>query len=116
MQGLLNDRLHDAAPLKVDGDCGTDTIAAIKRAQTILLGMAKPDGLVSPDGPTIHALSPVTPTLPPVIPHGIPAEIVSAAQSAQALRNGRWRAAAARTCHPTATILSGSRRDREIPR
>ena len=83
IQQLLNDRLHDGAPMAVDGNCGPGTIAAIKKAQASLLRMTVPDGLVSPNGPTIHALSPVTPTLPVVLPNGIPAEIVAAAQAAE---------------------------------
>ena len=55
IQELLNK--NGASPsLKVDGDCGAKTIAAINAFQT-KMGMAKPDGLISPGKGTWKALN-----------------------------------------------------------
>jgi peptidoglycan hydrolase-like protein with peptidoglycan-binding domain len=43
--------------LTVDGVCGTKTIAAIQRFQSHHFGLAKSDGRVDPDGPTLRKLN-----------------------------------------------------------
>lgn len=55
IQGLLNAR--DDAGLAVNGICGPHTIAAIEAFQSTVRGVTKPDGLISPDGPTFAALT-----------------------------------------------------------
>ncbi|MDX2291417.1 MULTISPECIES: glucosaminidase domain-containing protein, partial [Streptomyces] len=59
------------------------TVASIRRAQTLLLGMAAPDGLVSPGGPTLRALMPTTPPMTlPAVP-GYPDDVIAAARDAR---------------------------------
>ncbi len=53
VQTLLN---RNGASLKVDGDCGKKTIAAIEKFQSEVAGMKKPDGLISPGKKTWKAL------------------------------------------------------------
>jgi lysozyme len=55
VQTLLNAKAN--AGLTVDGICGPLTIAAITAFQSGLPGIARPDGVVAPDGPTYAALS-----------------------------------------------------------
>lgn len=59
VQHLLNDWLAATGQplLPTDGDCGPRTIAAIAACQAQVVGLPKPDGLVTPDGRTWTALS-----------------------------------------------------------
>jgi hypothetical protein len=59
VQHLLNDWLAATGQpiLPTDGDCGPRTIAAITAYQAQAVGLAKPDGLVTPGGKTWTALS-----------------------------------------------------------
>ncbi|HEX8301421.1 hypothetical protein [Sphingomonas sp.] len=59
VQHLLNDWLAATGQplLPTDGDCGPRTIAAITAYQAQVVGIAKPDGLVTPGGKTWIALS-----------------------------------------------------------
>lgn len=59
VQHLLNEWLAGAGqPLvSTDGDCGTKTIAAIIAHQSRVVGIARPDGLVTPGGITWSALA-----------------------------------------------------------
>ena len=59
VQHLLNDWLDGAgrARITADGDCGPGTIAAITAYQAKALGMAAPDGLITPGGRTWNALA-----------------------------------------------------------
>ncbi|MES2987032.1 MAG: hypothetical protein V4808_03915 [Pseudomonadota bacterium] len=59
VQHLLNDWLDATGQpdLPTDGDCGPRTIAAITAYQAQVVGLAKPDGLVTPGGKTWTALS-----------------------------------------------------------
>jgi peptidoglycan hydrolase-like protein with peptidoglycan-binding domain len=71
VQSLLNNHTSGLGlpTLKMDGQVGTKTIAAIEAYQR-KIGMARPDGLVEPSGRTIKALTggaapgPVTPPKP----------------------------------------------------
>lgn len=65
VQALLN--AHGAAPpLVVDGDCGAATVAAIRKFQQQVVGLANPDGRIDPGGRTWTALTqPVAPALTP---------------------------------------------------
>jgi len=55
IQTLLNARAE--AGLAADGVCGALTIAAIKSFQSTVSGIAVPDGLITPGGPTYAALA-----------------------------------------------------------
>lgn len=59
VQHLLNDWLSATgqSTLTPDGDCGARTIAAIAAYQARVVGLAKPDGLVTPGGKTWIALA-----------------------------------------------------------
>lgn len=59
VQHLLNDWLAATGQpeLNPDGDCGARTIAAITAYQAQVVGLPKPDGLVTPGGKTWIALS-----------------------------------------------------------
>ena len=59
VQHLLNDWLGATGQplLPTDGDCGPRTIAAITAYQAQVVGLPKPDGLVTPGGKTWIALS-----------------------------------------------------------
>lgn len=57
IQQLLNRYVAAGRPLlKVDGVAGPRTIQAIEEFQQQHAGLARPDGVVSPGGPTIRAL------------------------------------------------------------
>ena len=66
IQTLLNAR-NDAG-LVVDGDCGAKTIDAIRAYQAGVAGVAVPDGLISPGGPTYAALTAVAAPVVPAAP------------------------------------------------
>ncbi|RYD53769.1 MAG: hypothetical protein EOP60_09680, partial [Sphingomonadales bacterium] len=59
VQHLLNDWLAATGQplLSPDGDCGARTIAAITAYQAQIVGLPKPDGLVTPGGKTWTALA-----------------------------------------------------------
>lgn len=59
VQHLLNDWLDATGQpaLNPDGDCGTRTITAITAYQAQVVGLPKPDGLVTPGGKTWTALA-----------------------------------------------------------
>ncbi len=44
-------------PVIADGNCGAKTLTSIRNFQTIKMGIANPNGLIMPGGPTIMALS-----------------------------------------------------------
>jgi Transglycosylase SLT domain len=69
VQQLLN-RARGAGQflLRVDGYCGSHTIAAIEEFQSKILQFRRPDGIVRPLGPTITALSTLA-THPTGSPH-----------------------------------------------
>ncbi|MDB5863674.1 MAG: flagellar protein FlgJ [Betaproteobacteria bacterium] len=59
VQQLLNYSLHllrDTKHLLEDGHIGSKTVNAIREYQKIVLQLLKPDGLVSPNGPTVKRL------------------------------------------------------------
>lgn len=68
VQTLLNEhRPIPLRPLEVDGVCGPVTIAAIEEFQRRVMKMSRPTGTVEPQGPTMHALSPVALTRTPEV-------------------------------------------------
>jgi len=95
VQGLLN--VHAAVTglpaLVVDGVCKDKTEAAIVAYQAAALGMAHPDGVVSPGGPTFTSLEGAA---APVEPAGdVPALLQPQAMPPEVLEEADYEAAAA---------------------
>lgn len=66
VQTLLNNFVNALGlnALVVDGDCGDNTIKAIRKFQSQVAGISNPDGRVDPGGTTINALNGVAPSGP----------------------------------------------------
>jgi lysozyme len=62
VQSWLNAKLN--AGLTVDGQCGPLTIKAIETFQATVRGVTAPDGVISPNGPTLAALAAQTAPAP----------------------------------------------------
>lgn len=83
VQQLINRNVAALAPMRairVDGECGTETIQAILRFQRVVMRMSAPDGRVDPGGPCYQRLSGV------VAPaaRGVAAGVATAAAGASA--------------------------------
>src|SRR6516162_621327 len=94
VQRVLNANLPvPMAPLTVDGNCGSRTIAVIEEYQRRVLKMDPPDGKITPKGPTFRALTggaaPPQPT--PVPPQPTPGPVAGDVPRPDRMRESAWR-------------------------
>ena len=96
VQGLLNGHagVTGLAALAVDGVFGPATEAAIVAYQAAALGMAAPDGVVSPGGPTFTSLAGVVVAAPVAAAGAVPALLDAQAMPPSVLQDADYQAAA----------------------